>query len=289
MDGVRALGLSDMAQIWALLDADPLGTLFISSRIDAGGIDPAQLGCRIWGYERAGRIISVCHAGVNLVPVGGDESVMEAYAEKFGPRRFSQSIMGRSTQVMWLYRALTKRWGPAWGASREIRAHQPLLAIHQEPSVEPDTRIQPVTMDYFQPYFTAAVAMYTEEVGTSPLDPVNSYQRYVQGLISSRHAFGGYLPGPQEIDASHIGTGRFWFKSDIGCAHATSCQVQGVWLHPELRGKGLSEGAMAQVVHLARFNYPTVSLYVNDFNYRARAMYERVGFHQVGELATILY
>jgi len=34
---------------------------------------------------------------------------------------------------------------------------------------------------------------------------------------------------------------------------------------------------------------PTISLYVNDFNYPALATYYRVGFRQVGEFATILY
>jgi predicted GNAT family acetyltransferase len=32
-----------------------------------------------------------------------------------------------------------------------------------------------------------------------------------------------------------------------------------------------------------------VSLYVNDFNTRARRAYQRVGFAPVGEFATILY
>jgi hypothetical protein len=34
---------------------------------------------------------------------------------------------------------------------------------------------------------------------------------------------------------------------------------------------------------------PTVSLYVNDFNTEAIALYERIGFTRVGELATYLF
>ena len=52
--------------------------------------------------------------------------------------------------------------------------------------------------------------------------------------------------------------------------------MQGVWLEPELRGKGLSAPAMAAVVQLARTVVPTVSLYVNDYNLPARATYARV-------------
>jgi predicted GNAT family acetyltransferase len=70
---------------------------------------------------------------------------------------------------------------------------------------------------------------------------------------------------------------------------ANVSQVQGVWLDPEFRGRGMAAPAMAAVVRLARSVTPTVSLYVNDFNRPARATYARVGFADVGEFATILY
>ena len=67
------------------------------------------------------------------------------------------------------------------------------------------------------------------------------------------------------------------------------CQVQGVWLDPALRGRGLAAPAMAAVVQLARTIAPTVTLYVNDYNLPARATYPRVGFDDIGEFATIHY
>jgi predicted GNAT family acetyltransferase len=47
---------------------------------------------------------------------------------------------------------------------------------------------------------------------------------------------------------------------------------------------------MAAVVDLTRRHFAsTVSLYVNDFNHAALATYQRVGFEQVGEFATVLF
>jgi hypothetical protein len=36
-------------------------------------------------------------------------------------------------------------------------------------------------------------------------------------------------------------------------------------------------------------DYPIACLYVNDFNTRAIRCYERVGYEQVGEFATVLF
>ena len=83
--------------------------------------------------------------------------------------------------------------------------------------------------------------------------------------------------------------GKVVFKSDIGAAWGSAAQIQGVWLDPALRGRGLSEPAMAAVTEYVLADYPVACLYVNDFNTRAIRCYQRVGYEQVGEFATVLY
>jgi predicted GNAT family acetyltransferase len=60
-------------------------------------------------------------------------------------------------------------------------------------------------------------------------------------------------------------------------------------MNPLYRGQGLSAGYMAAVVEQARKIAPVTSLYVNGFNSRARASYQRVGFREVGTFATVLF
>ncbi|RLP12407.1 Predicted acetyltransferase [Propionibacterium australiense] len=275
----RILEPMDLPVLRALLEEHPLENIFISSRLDVAGLSPAGLGCHVWGYFRDGRLVAACHAGANLVLAGDDPAALDAFVERLGPRRASQAIMGPSSAVMAVHERLVSRWGQAWLGARSIRAHQPLMAIDHPPVVPGDRRVRPVTAEHFEPYFDAAVSMYTEEVGASPLDNTNSYAAHVRGLIGTGRAFGAY-----DED-----TGRFWFKSDIGAVHRGACQIQGVWVSPEMRGQGLAVPAMARVVELARRQYPVVSLYVNDYNTAARAVYAHVGFRQVGELGTILY
>lgn len=274
---LRVLGQADMGRALDLLQRRPVENLFVLSRIASMGIDRLRLGCDVYGFERDGHLTALCHAGSNIVPVDADAEAIQAFAHRLGGRRTASSIMGTADQVRALWEELSRRHGTSWSRVRDLRAHQPLMVIETDPLIEGDPRVREITLDDFDAYFSAAVAMYTEEVGVSPLDAGGSYRHYVRTLIRSRRAFG------------IVENGRVLFKSDIGSAHGPYCQIQGVWLAPELRGRGASEPAMAQVVNLIRPTHPVQSLYVNDFNTRARRLYERVGFQTVGEFATVLY
>jgi predicted GNAT family acetyltransferase len=66
--------------------------------------------------------------------------------------------------------------------------------------------------------------------------------------------------------------------------------VQGVWVHPAHRGRGLgSAGTAAVVTEALRSVAPVVSLYVNDYNLPARRAYRRVGFENVGTFSSVLF
>ena len=80
------------------------------------------------------------------------------------------------------------------------------------------------------------------------------------------------------------------FKAEVGSATPYACQVQGVWVPPELRGRGHASAGMAAVVQAARATIaPVVSLYVNDFNTPARSAYRRAGFTEVGTFMSVLF
>lgn len=274
---LRALGTNDLDQALRLLDREPVENVFLTQRFEQSGLDPYLLGCQVLGWFREHQLGAVCHVGANLVCAHADDQALAAFVDQIGPRRRVSSLMGRSDQVLPLWHGLSERWGHSWSSTREVRAHQPLMRMGERLLVEPDPRVRVITMDDFEPYFAAAVRMYTEEVGVSPLDPSGSYASHVRRTISQGRAFG------------IVEDGRVLFKADAGCAQGEVCQVQGVWLADALRGKGLSEPAMAAVVQLCQRRWSVVSLYVNDYNVRARKLYERIGFDVVGEFATVLY
>ncbi len=273
---VRVLDRNDLPAAIRVLSKDPVANVFVASRVRAAGLEAASLGCPVWGYERDGVLQALCHAGSNLVPVNADDAALEAWTEFAGPHRSCASIIGPSAVAMSLWQRLAERWGSSWSQTRDVRPRQPVMKIDTDPVIAPDPRVRRVTLDHWDAYTDAAIKMYTEEIGVSPVagNPAG-YRFYVRQLITSGRAFGLF-------DGD-----RVLFKADLGSVSATVCQVQGVWLDPELRGRGMAAPAMAAVVKLARTIAPTVSLYVNDYNRPARATYRRVGFTEVGEFATI--
>jgi len=275
---VRLLGREDLPAAIRLLSASPVDNVFVASRVRAAGLEQTSLGCPVWGYETGGVLRALCHAGSNLVPVNAGPDALAAWTEFAGGQRTCASIIGPAASAMEFWHRLGERWGPTWSEARDVRPHQPVMSIAEEPAIAADPRVRRVTLDQWDAYTDAAVKMYTEEIGVSPIqgNPAG-YRFYVRQLITSGRAFGIF-------DGD-----RVLFKADLGSVSGTVSQVQGVWLDPELRGRGMAAPAMAAVVRLARTVVPTVSLYVNDYNLPARATYARVGFREVGEFATIHY
>jgi predicted GNAT family acetyltransferase len=76
---------------------------------------------------------------------------------------------------------------------------------------------------------------------------------------------------------------------NIGARTEQTTQLQGVWTPPNLRGRGYATQGMAAICARLLESTPTLSLYVNDFNEKAIALYERLGFAAAGELATYIF
>jgi predicted GNAT family acetyltransferase len=274
---IRQLGEPERATVEQILDRDPYAGAQIAERVASHGLNWWRADGRIYGYGSARRVESLCWSGAHLVPVCATPNAVAAYADLLGAEpRACSSIIGRSEAVL----ALWDRLGGHWGPARDIRPHQPLLVAAADPAVPSDPDVRLVRPDEIDLLFPAAVAMYTEEVGVSPLidDGGRGYRRRVTELVRSKRAYARFHHG------------EVIFKAELAIITRRTTQVQGVWVAPEWRGRGIAAAAMAAVVRDAlRRVAPTVSLYVNDYNTPARRVYARCGFQSAGSFATVLF
>jgi hypothetical protein len=273
----RVLDARDLDEVLALLARDPVSDTFVASRVEAVGLDPWRLGAELWGFGVPGRLESICYSGANLVPVQASIDAVRAFADRARRQgRRCSSLVGPAPAVVELWRLLQPHWGPA----REVREIQPLMSIDGPPRVEPDPEVRLVQPDEIDLLMPACVEMFTEEVGVSPLvgDGGVLYRARVEELIATGRAF------------ARLEDGLVVFKAEVGAATSAACQVQGVWVHPSLRRRGVGTAGMAAVVLGAQASIaPVVSLYVNDFNVAARRSYKKVGFKEIGTFASVLF
>jgi len=272
---LRVLGPADSPAVHALLARDPLAHVFVSSRL-AQPASAAWRAGQVWGYVTGGHLESLAFAGANLVLAETTPAARAAFADRAARQgRRCSSVVGRAAEVLDFWDRLEARWGPA----REVRAHQPLMAIATQPAVLPDPAVQLVRPAQTAALVPASVAMFTEEVGVAPDNGSGGYTARVAEIVAAGRALARF-------DAA----GQVMFKAEVGAVSGGVAQLQGVWVAPRWRGQGLAAPGMAAVVafcqaHLA----PVVSLYVNDYNAPARAAYRRVGFVEHGSLATVLF
>ncbi|MCX4789766.1 MULTISPECIES: GNAT family N-acetyltransferase [unclassified Streptomyces] len=274
----RVLEPSDLGAALAILESEPVANAFVTARVRIAGLDPWRLGGEMWGWYADGRLRSLCYSGANLVPICATPEAVRAFADRArrAGRRCS-SIVGPAEPTAQLWRLLEPGWGPA----REVRAHQPLMVTESlSAEVTPDPLVRRIRKDEMDVLMPACVAMFTEEVGISPVagDGGLLYQARVAELIGAGRSF------------ARIEDGKVLFKAEIGAATPQACQIQGVWVAPEHRGRGLSETGMAAVLRYALADVaPVVSLYVNDYNTPARRAYARVGFRETGAFMSVLF
>jgi hypothetical protein len=255
---------------------DVVGNAFVAARLLTSGINPRS-GGELWGWFDGGELVSMCWSGANLVPVEATPDAVDAFAAhaRRTGRRCS-SLVGPAATVLPLWSALEPVWGPA----REVRSRQPLMALDTDPLVAPDPAVRRGRMDELEILVPACVAMFTEEVGYSPVaaDGGAVYRGQVTSLVAAGRSF------------VRVDDGGVTFKAELGSVTREAVQVQGVWVRPERRGEGLAAPGMAAIARTVRAEVaPVVSLYVNDFNERAIRAYRRVGFREVGMYATVLF
>ncbi|MEV0589561.1 GNAT family N-acetyltransferase [Nonomuraea sp. NPDC050310] len=273
----RVLDDNDRDEVLALLDSDPVANVFVASRVRMVGLNPARLGGQMWGFGPRGALVSLCYAGANMVPVNAGPEAVAAFADRARRQgRRCSSIVGpvEAVEPLW------ERLEPYWGRARAIRWRQPVLATSRKPPVAADPLVRRARPEDFDVVLPACVAMFTEEVGVSPNlgDGGALYRTRVSELIRIGRSY------------VRIEDGRVVFKAEIGAVTPQACQIQGVWVAPERRGEGHAVAGMAAVVEasLACFA-PLVTLYVNDFNHAARAVYRKVGFREVDTFMSVLF
>jgi predicted GNAT family acetyltransferase len=269
----RVSVVRDGAAVRRVFDDDPIGSCMVAARVADHGLDANSIGGELW--TRRGPDESLCYAGANLIPLRGQLTDLYAFADAaLTASRRCSSLVGRAELVLPMWQRLERAWGPA----RDVRENQPLMSLNRMPTCDIDPEVRQVRPDEIDTYLVAAIDMFIGEVGVDPRigDGGRGYRRRVANLIAAGRAW------------ARFENGEVVFKAEVGSQSPSVSQIQGVWVHPEWRGKGLGTAGTATLAAVIVGTGRIASLYVNGFNTVARATYDRVGFVEVGTFATVL-
>jgi hypothetical protein len=273
MERLESLCTANTAEALAYLCGRPYENVFVHWLVASGQAERA--GTAIAWRDASGAIDGFCYLGRQIVPCGDREGALAAFAERIAHSARASMIVGPRVAVEGL-------WSYAEGslpAPRAVRASQPLFALAR-PKLRfsrADADVGRATRAELDELVPQSAKMIAGEIG---LDP--------------RETFADLWTRTARI----IDAGWWWcyrvddklaFMCNVGAASPSTAQVQGVWAPPAMRGQGFATRALGAICDHLLDEHPTLSLYVNDFNRPAIALYERVGFERVGEFATLLF
>ena len=221
------------------------------------------------------RIAGVGYFGRQTVLAASDDATVEAFAEIGRRHRGERMIVGpRATTARYWSLIAATHTAPRLVRERQyvMMLDRSMLAPYEHSVVARKARI-----DEWTTVADSSAQMIAGELAYDPRRSSPEFTSNVRTMIER----GVWWVGES--------LGRLCFFCNIGPWSRQTAQLQGIWTPPELRGRGLATAALGAICDRLLGLSPTLSLYVNDFNAPAIALYERVGFTTVAEFQTILF
>jgi ribosomal protein S18 acetylase RimI-like enzyme len=240
-----------------------------------GGHGPGASDELVLSRDPRGRVNGLAYYGAQMVVAADDGRALDAIAIETRKHRGLRSFVGPKDAVDGLW-ARIERWHPQ---PIIVRDTQPLYAVGPAElrAAGPDPGVRRAHPDDAELVADNSARMILGELGYDP-------RANRAGFIAAvRRAIALGLWWVYVVD------GVLRFQLNVGPRSAATAQLQGVWTPPDQRGKGYAKVALSAIVRELFTTEATLSLYVNDFNAPAIALYERLGFRRAGTFATYLF
>jgi uncharacterized protein len=269
---LRLLSDDDFKGALEFLQRDPLINVYLISRL----LEERTLAAtQIAVVRYNGVIVLVASLATNIV-LAGDPSIsrditdcaIALIADRILTRMLPvRAIISPAVLVESLWNIIRTRIDPP----TVVRMNQPIYALKKRVDQPDLTTARYSTLRDLEQLVPACAAMHREEVGIDPLDrDATGYRERIRDLIEKKRSVIRVLDG------------TIVTKCEYSAVTAKTVQLMGVWTHPRYRRRGLSRELLREVCGHLTHKGKTVTLFVNDFNRPAIALYESLGFHRIG-------
>jgi predicted GNAT family acetyltransferase len=269
---IRALSEEDVRSALEFLQRDPLINVYLVSRVLEERILAAS---QMVVVRYNGAMVLVASLATNIV-LAGDPSVsreitnaaISLVADRIIQRMLPvRAIISPAQLVETLWTELRTHLDPP----TVVRMNQPVYAIRRRFDFPDLTNARYSVPRDLEQLVPACAAMHREEVGIDPMQrDAAGYRERVRELIEKKRS------------VIRVVDGVIVSKCEFSAVTPDAVQLMGVWTDPRHRRRGFSGELLREVCgHLVRRG-KTVTLFVNDFNAPAIALYESMGFQKIG-------
>jgi ribosomal protein S18 acetylase RimI-like enzyme len=275
----RRLGSGDLAAVQALLARNPAGSTLLHAFLDEFGIvpPPGVLAYELIGADNGerGLTAAVLVVGRRLAVAVGESAAGPTLAAAVARSpALPRVITGPRELVDRFWDVLSPSAGPARvvHAQRAMTLDSRSLRYFAEPTLVPASELDVAEL------LAASEAMFEEETGLA----VDVGQRdELRHTVESRVAASRTWVLRDPVD------GRLLFKASIAARSMRAAQLEGVWVPPEARRRGIARRAVSELCRRELAEVARLTLFVNEENAAALRLYQRIGFTDAGPWRTL--
>lgn len=269
---IKSISNDDSSAALTFLRRDPLINVYLISRILEERFAPSTQTVEV-RHNRdivlvASLATNIVLAGDSELPQDVTETAIAVIAERILTRLLPvRAIISPAHLVEMLWARLRTRLDPP----TVVRMNQPVYAMRGRFDYPDLKESRYATTRDLEALVPACAAMHREEVGIDPLErDAAGYRERVRELVD------------QKRSVIRVVDGEIAVKCEYSAVTNETVQLMGVWTNPRFRRRGYARALLREVCgHCARKG-KTVTLFVNDFNLPAIALYEDLGFQRIG-------
>lgn len=269
------LGHDEKREVLAFLSLRPIHTIYMAGLIgDNGLVSPLNRGTFYSYRNQEGKLEGVALLGQKTVIEAHSENALRAFARLALDNTQPHLIRGEQEQIESLLDYLSRH-------GRTPRLDCPELLLEQLTPVEavesvPDLR--PATPDDQDHVISINSMMAFEENGVNPLerDPIGVRWRTGRRIRQGRV----WVLAESE---------RIIFKADVISETPQAVFLEGIYVHPEQRGRGYGFRCLTQLGRYLLARSASVCLVVNQENKRAQALYGKAGYQLRSHYRTVYF
>ncbi len=270
---VHALGGKHETEVLAFLAVRPIHTVFMAGMIRDNGLVSSLNRGSFYAYRDAtGQLEGVALIGHATLIEAHSDVALDALALVARNHANIHLLRGESQQMERVLHCFAQI-----GCSPRLICREVLLE-----QLSPLSNIQSVaglrlaTPADLEPIVEVVAAMVVAENGVNPLekDPVGFRQRAARRIAMGRE----WVLTTNE---------RLIFKADVISDTPEVLFLEGIYVHPEERGKGYARRCLSQLASILLSRAASLCLVVNEENTKAQALYRKIGYEPRSRYQTI--